>query len=69
MGERTCAWVVARDPALRLPEIARFLRECGVAAYKIPDRLELLDALPHTGIGKVDRARLPRRAVPERRRP
>lgn len=58
LGERTCAYVVpdAEPPDLR--DLAGFLRERGVAAYKTPDRLEIVDALPRTGAGKVDKRRL-----------
>lgn len=58
LGERACAWVVTRGPGLRLRDIVAFLTSRGVATYKMPERLELVDALPRTGVGKVDRTRL-----------
>jgi 2,3-dihydroxybenzoate-AMP ligase len=66
LGERTCACVVPgagpdSAPDLRPPslaELAGFLRERGLAAYKVPDRLEIVDELPRTGAGKVDKRRL-----------
>ncbi|MDD7933604.1 (2,3-dihydroxybenzoyl)adenylate synthase [Actinomycetospora straminea] len=60
LGERTHAFVVAvpdRDPpgsaALR-----RFVRERGVAAYKVPDVVEVVASFPATGVGKTSRRAL-----------
>ncbi|MEU8107206.1 AMP-binding protein [Nonomuraea muscovyensis] len=49
------------DPAARAPSqraIAEFMRERGVAAYKVPDRVEVVPSLPLTPVGKIDKARL-----------
>ena len=56
LGERVCAAVVADGNPPTLARLRRFLSDRGVAGYKLPDRLELLDALPHTRLGKIDRA-------------
>ncbi len=58
LGERTCAYVVPHGtpPTLNALREAMFRR--GVAEYKLPDRLELVDALPLTPIGKVDKKAL-----------
>ncbi len=60
LGERTCAFVVpapdAEAPGRK--EAAAFLRERGLAPYKIPDRIEVLDALPVTAVGKTDKRAL-----------
>jgi 2,3-dihydroxybenzoate-AMP ligase len=58
LGERTCACVVPDGDAPGLADLACFLRDRGLAAYKVPDRLEIVDALPRTGAGKVDKRRL-----------
>ncbi|GAA2614486.1 (2,3-dihydroxybenzoyl)adenylate synthase [Paractinoplanes durhamensis] len=60
LGERTCAFVVARagEPAPTLPVLRGYLRERGLAAYKIPDKVRVLDAFPITGVGKVSRREL-----------
>jgi 2,3-dihydroxybenzoate-AMP ligase len=58
LGEKTCAFVVARDGAPTLAELASFLRARGLADYKVPERLELVDAFPRTNVGKVNKARL-----------
>jgi 2,3-dihydroxybenzoate-AMP ligase len=38
--------------------VRRFLREQGVAEFKLPDRVECVDALPLTPVGKVDKKQL-----------
>jgi 2,3-dihydroxybenzoate-AMP ligase len=58
LGERTCVYVVPEGEAPGLADLSRFLRDRGLAAYKVPDRLEIVDALPRTGAGKVDKRRL-----------
>jgi 2,3-dihydroxybenzoate-AMP ligase len=58
MGERVALFVVARAEAPELRELRRFLRERGLADYKLPDRLELLPTLPQTQVGKVNKAAL-----------
>ncbi|SDL61201.1 (2,3-dihydroxybenzoyl)adenylate synthase [Nonomuraea jiangxiensis] len=58
LGERTCAYVVARGGPPTSRDIDTFMRERGVAAYKIPDRVVVVPSLPLTPVGKVDKARL-----------
>lgn len=57
LGERAVALVVARAGAVAPtgPVLRRFLRERGIAAYKVPDRFETVEALATTAVGKVDR--------------
>ncbi|NVE00062.1 (2,3-dihydroxybenzoyl)adenylate synthase [Massilia sp. BJB1822] len=58
LGERSCAFVIARGLPPDLAGIKRFLRDCGVAEFKLPDRLELLPAFAHTSVGKVSKKAL-----------
>jgi 2,3-dihydroxybenzoate-AMP ligase len=62
LGERSCAVIVARAEGGGAPptaaEIRRFLRGRGVAAFKVPDRVEVVAAFPRTGVGKVSRREL-----------
>jgi len=58
LGERTCAFVVPGTSVITLDEIKGFLFHRGIAAYKMPDRLKIVDALPETGLGKINRAAL-----------
>jgi 2,3-dihydroxybenzoate-AMP ligase len=61
LGERISAFVVLADGATcpTPAQLAAFLRDRGVAAFKTPDRLAALPALPLTAIGKLDRKSLP----------
>ncbi len=58
LGEKSCAFVIARDHPPRAIELLRFLRERGLASYKIPDRIEFVTQLPRTGVGKIDKRAL-----------
>jgi acyl-CoA synthetase (AMP-forming)/AMP-acid ligase II len=60
LGERCCAVVVpaVAAAALTLADLCSFLRQKGVAKFKLPERLCLVDALPLTATGKVRNAEL-----------
>ncbi len=59
LGEKSCACIVVRAGATPQPrELQAFLRERGIAAYKIPDRFEFIDRMPRTPIGKIDKPAL-----------
>nr|WP_221247002.1 AMP-binding protein [Gordonia humi] len=60
LGERTCAYVIAADgePAPKLPTLRAFARGRGLAEWKLPDSVVVIDAFPETGVGKVSRRRL-----------
>jgi 2,3-dihydroxybenzoate-AMP ligase len=58
LGEKTCAVVVADGPAPTLAELRKLLRDRGLADYKLPDRLAVVEALPLTNVGKVDKRAL-----------
>ncbi len=64
LGERICAFVISANGDLRLPALKAFLRERGLATYKLPDQLVQVDGFPHTPVGKVDKAAL-RAAAPD----
>ena len=59
LGERTKAFVIPREGSdrstLSLPAIRRFLTDKGLAAYKIPDVVELVDEFERTAVGKVSK--------------
>ncbi|WP_342641493.1 AMP-binding protein [Rhodoligotrophos ferricapiens] len=53
-GEAACAFVIPREgQTIDLPEIKRYLMEVGTAMQKIPERLEVVQELPRTSVGKV----------------
>ncbi|WP_424808410.1 CoA transferase [Rhodococcus sp. 27YEA15] len=69
LGERCCAVVVpAPGHAPDLRSLTQFLLEQGIATFKLPERLELIDALPMTATGKVRKADL-RSRLAERHTP
>jgi 2,3-dihydroxybenzoate-AMP ligase len=54
LGERMCAFAVLRPGrALSLDDLVAFLADKGLARFKLPERLELLDDLPLSKFGKV----------------
>jgi 2,3-dihydroxybenzoate-AMP ligase len=59
LGERTKAFVVPRPGGdrsqLTLATIRKFLRDKGLAAYKLPDVVELVDEFERTPVGKVSK--------------
>lgn len=54
LGERTCVYVVpAPEQTITLEEVVSFMKEEGIATYKLPERLELIDAIPRNPVGKI----------------
>lgn len=54
MGEKMCVYVVTKgDSAISLADITSFMKEMGIAAYKLPERLEIIDAIPRNPVGKI----------------
>lgn len=58
LGEKSCAYVVSRNPGLKASALRRHLLELGIAEYKLPDRIRLIDVMPLTPVGKIDKKRL-----------
>lgn len=56
-GEKVCAFVIthAGKPAPSVIELGQFLLTLGVAKYKLPERVEIIDAFPLTKVGKADK--------------
>ena len=60
LGERTCAYVIADDPS-NPPDLAgirQFVRDAGLAEWKLPDVVRVVEEFPQTGVGKVSRKKL-----------
>lgn len=56
LGEKVCVYVVpAGEAAVTLDGIVEYLREQNVATPKLPERLEVVDSLPMTATGKVQK--------------
>ncbi|MET7398188.1 AMP-binding protein [Dactylosporangium sp. NPDC005572] len=59
LGERVCAVVVPRAAVVpTLAGLIEHLRASGLATFKFPDSLQVLDALPLTAVGKIDKKAL-----------
>ncbi|MGH4010792.1 MAG: (2,3-dihydroxybenzoyl)adenylate synthase [Pseudonocardiaceae bacterium] len=62
VGELVCAVIVARPAGTpKLKELKAYLHERGLARFKQPDKLVVVDELPVTAVGKVSRRELVRR--------
>lgn len=67
LGERMCACVVLRaGEHLTLEGLCDFLRGYEIATYKLPERLEVVETLPLSTVGKVAKKELVRRFAPVR---
>ncbi|MFI0420564.1 (2,3-dihydroxybenzoyl)adenylate synthase [Spongiactinospora sp. 9N601] len=56
LGERVCAFVrPAKDHVPTVAELADFLLGLGLAKFKLPERVEIVDELPRTKVGKVSK--------------
>ncbi len=66
LGEMTCATVVLRDGTeLDLEGLVEFLKGEGMATFKLPQRLVVMDALPKTLSGKVQKFEIVKRLADE----
>jgi non-ribosomal peptide synthetase component E (peptide arylation enzyme) len=68
LGEQACAVVVPAGEAPTLPDLVAFLEEQGLAQFKFPEHLVLVEELPTNPGGKVDKACL-QRLVAEQTQP
>ena len=57
LGARICLVVEVNDE-ISLDEVRAHFSECGVATFKFPEFLEVVDSLPLTNVGKVDKNEL-----------
>jgi cyclohexanecarboxylate-CoA ligase len=57
LGEKVCVYVVLAEgaPALTLDEVTALLREHKLATQKLPERLEIVPAMPMTATGKIQK--------------
>ncbi|MDG2114274.1 MAG: cyclohexanecarboxylate-CoA ligase, partial [Actinomycetota bacterium] len=58
LGERACAVVTSNDAALSLADLTAALDEAGMAKQFWPERLVLMDEMPHTPSGKIQKFKL-----------
>ncbi|EFK2904858.1 TPA: medium-chain fatty-acid--CoA ligase [Escherichia coli] len=57
LGERTCAYVVLKAPhhSLSLEEVVAFFSRKRVAKYKYPEHIVVIEKLPRTASGKIQK--------------
>jgi non-ribosomal peptide synthetase component E (peptide arylation enzyme) len=59
LGERACAYIMPKRGAqLTLEGVVAFLRGKGASVLQFPERVELVDRIPMTAIGKADKKAL-----------
>ncbi|WP_304943356.1 (2,3-dihydroxybenzoyl)adenylate synthase [Vallitalea guaymasensis] len=58
LGQAICAFITTDDYDINFADINEFLRNEGVAAYRMPDKIKVIDFLPRTNVGKVDKVTL-----------
>jgi non-ribosomal peptide synthetase component E (peptide arylation enzyme) len=60
LGEKACAFLVVRSgcECPSVAELGTFLLEQGLAKFKLPERIERIDAFPVTRVGKIDKKAL-----------
>ncbi|MFB4163906.1 AMP-binding protein [Alteribacillus sp. JSM 102045] len=56
MGEKACAFVVLKEGVqFDFKEMTDFLKKTGVAKQKLPERLEIIEKMPMTASGKIQK--------------
>ncbi len=56
LGERICAYVQLKEGArLSFEELVAHLRGIGASVLQLPERMEIIDAMPLTKVGKTDK--------------
>lgn len=58
LGEKSCACIVVNDESIRAVTLRKYLREQGIADFKLPDRFHIIEQLPLTAVGKTDKRKL-----------
>lgn len=59
LGERVCVYATLREGVqIELDDLRRLMRDAGVAAYKLPEVLVIIDSMPLTKVGKIDKKAL-----------
>lgn len=63
LGEKIGVFVLSGDNEITLNEIRTFLKEHGVAHFKLPDLVKKVDAWPLTSVGKISKETLRKSAL------
>jgi non-ribosomal peptide synthetase component E (peptide arylation enzyme) len=64
MGEKACAFVtLKKGERFRFADMVAYLKTKKIAMFKIPERLEIIEAMPLAGGAKIDKKELTRRVT------
>ncbi|WP_353142543.1 (2,3-dihydroxybenzoyl)adenylate synthase [Acinetobacter pragensis] len=69
LGEKSCAYIQWRmaeqdpSPTRLTMQLRQYVQQYGLATYKIPDRIEFVEDMPYTALGKIDKKALRQRLV------
>jgi non-ribosomal peptide synthetase component E (peptide arylation enzyme) len=59
LGEKLCVVVTPKPgETITLEEIISYLKEKDIAIYKLPERLEIVDAMPRNALNKIEKNKL-----------
>lgn len=58
LGERSCAFIIAQGEKPKAAALKAWMRQRGLADFKVPDQIVFVDAFETTAVGKVSRKEL-----------
>lgn len=58
LGEKSCAFIISNNKKLDEKELISKFKLTGIASFKIPDRFVIVNELPKTAVGKIDKKKL-----------
>ncbi|MCI0755860.1 (2,3-dihydroxybenzoyl)adenylate synthase [Teichococcus vastitatis] len=58
LGERSCAFVIAQGEKTRAAVLKHWMRQRGIAEFKVPDQIVFVEAFATTAAGKISRKEL-----------
>ena len=58
LGERSCAFIIPKNEKPRAVELKRWIREQGLAEFKVPDQIIFVETFSATAVGKISRKAL-----------
>lgn len=58
LGERSCAFIIPAGDKPKSTRIKAWMRERGVAVFKVPDQIKFVDSFQTTAVGKTSRKEL-----------
>lgn len=58
LGERSCAFIIPKNEKPRAIELKKWVREQGIAEFKVPDQIVFVDTFSETAVGKISRKTL-----------